>query len=596
MAVILTAEEIVKRYAIKPVVEKVSLTISDGERIGLVGVNGTGKSTLLKLLAGLEEADSGNVMRRNGAVVTMLPQIPDYSVSRTAEEQVLRDAPAGSGVPDPYEARAMLTRIGIPDPDVDVSTLSGGQKKRVALAAALMMPADILLLDEPTNHLDVETILWLEEKLAGWKGSLLMATHDRYFLDRVCNRIFEMDHGRLYIHEGNYATYLEEKAARLDMESAQARKRSAILRMEKAWMERGARARSTKQKARIERYEELSAMEGPKEEKKIAMSSASSRLGRTIIECENAGMTLGGHELLSSFNLAMTKRERMAVVGENGAGKTTFLRMLAGELQPTAGKVLHGETVKIGFLRQEPPAVDPELRVIDYIRDIGETVQTAEGRITASQMLERFLFPVEEQYTPVSRLSGGERRRLILAGVLMSAPNVLLLDEPTNDLDISALEVLEDYLEHFEGAVVAVSHDRYFLDRIAEKLCVLEAGTMKQYACSFSEYLDSRKAQVQEEKREGARALQREKQEHTRKLRMTWREQKEYEGIEERMDALSARIAELDAEVEKYASDYARLTGILEEKEKTEKELEAAEERWLYLQDLAERVAQQDEG
>ena len=439
MAVILSAEHIKKSYTLKKLITDATLYIGEHDHIGVVGVNGTGKSTLLKLLCGLEEPDGGTIMKRSGLRVSYLPQMPDYSEARTPVMQVLASAPKDVGAPDEYEARSLLMQLGITDFDADVRTLSGGQKKRVALAAALIRPVDLLLLDEPTNHIDAATIAWLEDRLAHYRGALMMVTHDRYFLDRVCTRIAELDGGGLYMHDGNFSYYLEQKAARLDMESAQARKRSSILRRELEWIRRGAQARSTKQKARIQRFEAMSAIAGPQEEQKLALTSTSTRLGRRIIECEHVSKSLGGRKLIDDFTYTILRDERMAVVGENGCGKTTLLRMLAGELAPDSGTVAIGETVSIGFFAQEFPRMDPKLRLIDFMRDIAEYVETPEGRFSASQMLEQFLFPPDVQYTPVERLSGGEKRRLYLASVLMASPNVLLLDEPTNDLDIATL-------------------------------------------------------------------------------------------------------------------------------------------------------------
>ena len=486
MAAILSAEHIKKSYTLKKLITDATFYIGEHDRIGVVGVNGTGKSTLLKLLCGMEEPDGGVVMRRNGLRVSYLPQMPVYDAQRTSVEQVLRDAPKDVGAPDEYEARSLLTQLGITDFESDVRTFSGGQKKRVALAAALIRPVDLLLLDEPTNHIDASTIAWLEDRLAHYRGALMMVTHDRYFLDRVCTRIAELDGGNLYMHDGNFSYYLEQKAARLDMENAQARKRSSILRRELEWIRRGAQARSTKQKARIQRFEAMSAIAGPQEEQRLALTSTSARLGRRIIECEHVTKSMGGRKLIDSFTYTILRDERMAVVGDNGCGKTTLLRMLAGELAPDSGTVTIGETVRVGFFAQEFPKMDPKLRLIDFMRDIAEYVETPEGRFSASQMLEQFLFPPDVQYTPVERLSGGEKRRLYLASVLMASPNVLLLDEPTNDLDIATLEILEDYLSTFKGAVVVVSHDRYFLDRVAGRLFAFEeGGKVVQYVCPF---------------------------------------------------------------------------------------------------------------
>lgn len=594
MAAILSAEHITKAYTLKKLLTDVTLYIGEHDRIGVVGINGTGKSTLLKILAGLEEPDSGTVMRKNGLRVSFLPQMPDYSVERTAVEQVLFDAPKDVGAPDEYEAKTLLSQFGISDFEADVRTLSGGQKKRVALAAALIRPVDLLLLDEPTNHIDAQTIALLEEKLGKYRGALMMVTHDRYFLDRVCNRIAEISGGELYLHDGNFSYYLEQKAARLDMENAAARKRSSILRRELEWIRRGAQARSTKQKARIQCFEEMSAISGPQEEQKLALGSTSSRLGRRIIECENVGKSMGGKRLLRNFTYTILRDERMAVVGENGCGKTTFLRMLAGQLAPDEGTINIGETVKIGFFTQEFPKVDPHMRLIDFMRDIAEYVETPDGRFSASQMLEQFLFPSDVQYTPVERLSGGEKRRLYLASLLMASPNVLLLDEPTNDLDIATLEILEDYLATFKGAVIVVSHDRYFLDRIAQRLFAFEKDAhLVQYVCSFSDYLDAQRAQESEkdEKEEKSAVMPRRTKE--RELRMSYKEQKDYETIDARMEQLQGELERLDGEIEKNASDFVKLTELTQKREQTQKELDEAEERWLYLTDLAERIEAQ---
>ena len=594
MAAILSAEHITKAYTLKKLLTDVTLYIGEHDRIGVVGINGTGKSTLLKILAGIEEPDSGTVMRKNGLRVSFLPQMPDYSVERTAVEQVLFDAPKDVGAPDEYEAKTLLSQFGISDFEADVRTLSGGQKKRVALAAALIRPVDLLLLDEPTNHIDAPTIALLEEKLGKYRGALMMVTHDRYFLDRVCNRIAELSGGELYLHDGNFSYYLEQKAARLDMENAAARKRSSILRRELEWIRRGAQARSTKQKARIQRFEEMSAISGPQEEQKLALGSTSSRLGRRIIECENVGKSMGGKRLLRDFTYTILRDERMAVVGENGCGKTTFLRMLAGQLAPDEGTINIGETVKIGFFTQEFPKVDPHMRLIDFMRDIAEYVETPDGRFSASQMLEQFLFPSDVQYTPVERLSGGEKRRLYLASLLMASPNVLLLDEPTNDLDIATLEILEDYLATFKGAVIVVSHDRYFLDRIAQRLFAFEKDAhLVQYVCSFSDYLDAQRAQESEkdEKEEKSAVMPRRTKE--RELRMSYKEQKDYETIDARMEQLQGELERLDDEIEKNASDFVKLTELTQKREQTQKELDEAEERWLYLTDLAERIEAQ---
>ena len=594
MAAILSAEHLAKSYTLKKLITDATLYIGEHDRIGVVGINGTGKSTLLKLLCGQEEPDAGAVTRRNGLRVSYLPQMPRYDEARTSVEQVLWDSPKDVGAPDAYEAKALLTQLGITDFDSDVRTFSGGQKKRVALAAALIRPVDLLLLDEPTNHIDAKTVAWLEGRLAAYRGALMMVTHDRYFLDRVCTRIAELSGGELYLHDGNFSYYLEQKAARLDMENAQARKRSAILRRELEWIRRGAQARSTKQKARIQRFEEMSAIEGPQTEARMTLSSTSARLGRKIIECENAGKRMGGRQLFSGFTYTILRDERMAVVGENGCGKTTLLRLLAGELSPDEGRVTIGDTVRVGFFAQEFPKVDPKLRLIDYMRDIAEYVQTPDGRFSASQMLEQFLFPPDVQYTPVERLSGGEKRRLYLASVLMASPNVLLLDEPTNDLDIATLEILENYLEGFEGAVVVVSHDRWFLDRVASRLFAFDGdGRLTQYVCSFSDYLEAQAAKEEAAKPRQESSQTAARRERPRELRMSYKEQREYETIDQKMAELQAKLEEIDAQIERHASDFVKLTELAGEKEETERLLSEAEERWLYLTDLAERIEAQ---
>lgn len=598
MAAILSAEHLSKSYTLKKLLTDVTIYVGEHDRIGVVGVNGTGKSTLLKLLSGLDEPDGGVVMRKNGLRVSYLPQMPDYSQPRTAVQQVLFDAPKDVGAPDEYEAKALLSQFGIDDFDADVRTLSGGQKKRVALAAALIRPVDLLMLDEPTNHIDAETIALLEGRLAKYRGALMMVTHDRYFLDRVCNRIAEISDGELYLHDGNFSYYLEQKAARLEMENAAARKRSSILRRELEWIRRGAQARSTKQKARIQRFEEMSAISGPQEEQRLSLGSTSARLGRRIIECEAVCKALGGRTLISDFTYTILRDERMAVVGPNGCGKTTLLRMLAGQLAPDSGTIAVGETVKIGFFTQEFPKVAPNMRLIDFMRDIAEYVETPDGRFSASQMLEQFLFPPDVQYTPVERLSGGEKRRLYLASLLMASPNVLLLDEPTNDLDIATLEILEDYLSTFKGAVVVVSHDRYFLDRVAGRLFAFETGgRLTQYVCPFSDYLDARLAREAGERAEKqptqAAAPKRTRE---RELRMSYKEQRDYETIDARMAQLQGELEALDRQIERNASDFVKLTELTQKREATRQALDEAEERWLYLTDLAERIEAQKKG
>ena len=587
---ILNVEKVSKTYGEKQLFDEVTLGVNKGDKIGVIGVNGTGKSTFLKIIAGLEEADAGQVVKGKGVTVAYLEQKAQFPEKDTILGYVLRGKQHSSEA----EAKTILTKLGITEFDKDIHTLSGGQKKRVALAKTLVEPAEVLILDEPTNHLDNEMVIWLEDYIRQFKGELLMVTHDRYFLDNVTNRIVELDRTHLYSYDTNYSGFLELKTQREQMEMATEEKRQNILRRELEWIRRGAQARSTKQKARIQRFEEMSAIAGPQEEQKLALGSTSSRLGRRIIECENVGKSMGGKRLLRDFTYTILRDERMAVVGENGCGKTTFLRMLAGQLAPDEGTINIGETVKIGFFTQEFPKVDPHMRLIDFMRDIAEYVETPDGRFSASQMLEQFLFPSDVQYTPVERLSGGEKRRLYLASLLMASPNVLLLDEPTNDLDIATLEILEDYLATFKGAVIVVSHDRYFLDRIAQRLFAFEKDAhLVQYVCTFSDYLDAQRAQESEkdEKEEKSAVMPRRTKE--RELRMSYKEQKDYETIDARMEQLQGELERLDGEIEKNASDFVKLTELTQKREQTQKELDEAEERWLYLTDLAERIEAQ---
>lgn len=593
MASILSAEGICKSYGSRPVLNGATLHIQPGERTGVVGLNGAGKSTLLRIVAGIEEPDAGAITQKNGLTVAYLPQTPDFAPGSTVLEQVFDGLSRDVRDAAEYEAKNMLTRLGIGAFDQDIGTLSGGQRKRVALAAALIRPVDLLLLDEPTNHVDERTVEWLEERLARYPGALMMVTHDRYFLDRVCGRIVEVQGGNLYAHEGNFSVYLERRAAREEMELAGARKRRSILKKELEWMRRGARARSTKQKARIERYEALSQVEGPREAERLQMGSASARLGRKIVELEHVCKGFGDRRLIEDFSYVLLRDDRVGIVGPNGCGKTTLLSMIAGTLAPDSGRIEVGDTVRFGVFAQEYPPVDPDLRVIDYMRSIAEYVQTAEGRLSASQMLEQFLFPPEAQYTQVRRLSGGERRRLYLCSVLMGSPNVLLLDEPTNDLDTDTLAILEDYLDAFTGAAIVVSHDRFFLDRVCARLFAFEDGRLAPYVCSYSEYAAQRRERDRQPAQERAPQARRER---TRELRFSFKEQREYETIDATIAALEAEIAAIDRETEAAASDYVRLQALAERRREAGERLEQATERWVYLNDLAERIAAQEKG
>ena len=604
---IVTAEHLTKSYTERLLFDDASFSLEEGEKAGLIGINGTGKSTLLKILAGLEEPDEGTVVWRRNLDIRYLPQNPRFTPGDTVLESIVRDNEGHSHVWDlESQAKIFLTKLGITDFDAKVETLSGGQRKRIALASVLLSTADLLILDEPTNHLDSEMADWLEEYLKNFKGSLLMVTHDRYFLDSVTDRIAELDKGKIYSYKANYEGFLKLKAEREDMEAASERKRQSILRIELAWMQRGARARSTKQKGRIQRYEALRDMEGPKADQQVELESISSRLGRTTVELDSICKAYGDRTLIRDFTYIFLKNDRIGIIGPNGSGKSTLMKIIAGWIQPDNGTVTIGQTVSMGYFSQENEAMDESLKVIDYIKNAGEYVQTKDGRVSASQMLERFLFPSSVQYSVIGKLSGGEKRRLYLLRILMEAPNVLLLVAPTNDLDIATLAILEDYLDSFQGIVIAVSHDRYFLDRIASRIFAFEGdGKVVQYEGGFTDYQAAfeRKRQEQEEaaaekpeQKPGeaagvsSKGKPRLKEE---KLKFTYKEQKEWETIESDIAALEEKIGALETEMEKEASNYGKLNELMKEKEEAEKLLEEKMERWMYLNDLAERIAAQ---
>lgn len=586
---ILAAENISKAYTLKTLLDGATLYVEDGDKMGVIGVNGTGKSTLLKVLAGLEEPDAGSVSRGRNVRVGYLPQNPEFRLGATVLSAVFDGVSADVRELKDYEARTILTRLGIADHDAKVETLSGGQRKKVALAAALVRPCELLILDEPTNHLDNEMVAWLEKQLQAFQGALVMVTHDRYFLERAVNKIVELDGGKLYTYPANYSKFLELKAEREDMALASERKRQAILKVELAWMRRGARARTTKAKGRIERFEQLSAVEAPKAQENVKIGSAASRLGRKTVEIDHVSKSFGGKVLIRDFSYIILRDDRVGIVGHNGCGKSTLLNMIAGRIQPDSGSITVGDTVKIGYFAQDNADMDGEKRAIDFIRDIALSVETDEGTLTATQMMERFLFNADLQYTQIKRLSGGEKRRLYLLSVLMGAPNILLLDEPTNDLDIQTLTILEDYLDHFPGAVVAASHDRYFLDRLMQRIFAYEGeGVIRQYPGGYTDYLDARpdpEAPVRAEKAAQAAAPARQK-----KVKFTFKEQREFETIDADVAAAEARIAELDAQIEKSAADYVELQRLTAEKEAAEAELERLTERWVYLNDLYEQM------
>lgn len=604
---LLTIEHLTKSYTERLLFDDTSFSINEGDKIGLIGINGTGKSTLLKIAAGLEEPDLGTVVRGRNLYIRYLPQNPVFEPQLTVLECVIKENEGHEHVWDlEGQAKNMLTRLGVPEYDAVISTLSGGQKKRVALASVLLSAADLLVLDEPTNHLDSSMADWLEDYLKKFRGALLMITHDRYFLDSVSNRIVELDKGKLYSYQAGYGGYLELKEERMAMEQASERKRRSILRTELEWIRRGARARSTKQKGRIQRFEELSARKGPEEDGDVEMNSLTSRLGRTTVEVSHLNKSYGDKVLLRDFTYIFLKNDRIGIIGPNGSGKSTLMKMIAGLVQPDSGETVIGQTVRMGYFSQENEEMDDSLKVIDYIKNVAEYVKTPDGMVSASQMLEQFLFPSSMQYTLIGKLSGGEKRRLCLLHILMGAPNVLLLDEPTNDLDIRTLTILEDYLDHFQGIVIAVSHDRYFLDRVVRRIFAFEGdGAVKQYEGGYTDYqaaLEER-GQGQEEStaaKAGAedqsqpnRKNWKEGQPRETKLKFTYKEQREWETIEETIAALEEEVAELEGGILQAASDYNRLNRLMQEKEEKEAQLEEKMERWMYLNELAEQIGAQ---
>ncbi|MFQ7583826.1 MAG: ABC-F family ATP-binding cassette domain-containing protein [[Clostridium] symbiosum] len=604
---LLTIEHLTKSYTERLLFDDTSFSINEGDKIGLIGINGTGKSTLLKIAAGLEEPDLGTVVRGRNLYIRYLPQNPVFEPQLTVLECVIKENEGHEHVWDlEGQAKNMLTRLGVPEYDAVISTLSGGQKKRVALASVLLSAADLLVLDEPTNHLDSSMADWLEDYLKKFRGALLMITHDRYFLDSVSNRIVELDKGKLYSYQAGYGGYLELKEERMAMEQASERKRRSILRTELEWIRRGARARSTKQKGRIQRFEELSARKGPEEDGDLEMNSLTSRLGRTTVEVSHLNKSYGDKVLLRDFTYIFLKNDRIGIIGPNGSGKSTLMKMIAGLVQPDSGETVIGQTVRMGYFSQDNEEMDDSLKVIDYIKNVAEYVKTPDGMVSASQMLEQFLFPSSMQYTLIGKLSGGEKRRLCLLHILMGAPNVLLLDEPTNDLDIRTLTILEDYLDHFQGIVIAVSHDRYFLDRVVRRIFAFEGdGAVKQYEGGYTDYqaaLEER-GQGQEEStaaKVGAedqsqpnRKNWKEGQPRETKLKFTYKEQREWETIEETIAALEEEVAELEGEILQAASDYSRLNRLMQEKEEKEAQLEEKMERWMYLNELAEQIGAQ---
>ncbi|MDU7955356.1 MAG: ABC-F family ATP-binding cassette domain-containing protein [Clostridium perfringens] len=633
---LITLENISKSYSEKILANNVSLGINEGEKIGLIGVNGTGKSSFLKIVAGVEEPDEGTVTKGNRVRIEYLAQTPDYDDNATVLEQVFKGNSEEMRILREYEellekidkgevngddserliklqgkidalnlwdmeseAKNVLTKLGITNFEEKVGNLSGGQKKRIMLAAALITPCELLILDEPTNHLDNETISWLEEYLNSRKGALLMITHDRYFLDRVTNRILELDRGRLFSYDGNYSVFLEKKMERIAIEKASEEKRQNLMRKELAWVRRGAKARTTKQKARLQRFDELVNQEGFIENENIEISVMGTRLGKKIIEIEHLNKSFGDKKIVDDFNYIVLRSDRIGIVGPNGIGKSTLMGMIEGKVKPDSGEIIKGETVKIACFSQEDTHMHPEMRAIDYIKEAGEYLQTATGeRITASQMCEKFLFDGTLQWTMIGMLSGGERRRLHLLRVLMEAPNVLLLDEPTNDLDIETLNRLEDYLDDFGGVVITVSHDRYFLDRICNKIFSYEGnGKIDIYTGNYGDYLLSKEEEAVNNKEKEVAVDKNKKEPSVDKnknkgkvLKFSFKEQREFETIDEEIMTLEEKIEELDSLMAKHASEYGRLQELMEEKAKVEEELAFKYERWEYLNELAAQI------
>lgn len=591
---LLSAEHLSINFGSRQLLDDVNFYLNEGDKVGVIGINGTGKSTFLKVLSGVTEPDGGTISRNPNVQVSLLPQNPVMEESATVLEQVFLHFPAEFRELNEYEAKAMLNRLGITDFSQKVGTLSGGQRKRVALAAALIHPADVLILDEPTNHLDSEMVAWLEDWLRRFKGSLVMVTHDRYFLERVVNHITELSRGKLYHYEANYSKYLELREQRAEMAEASERKRQSILRVEREWIMRGCKARTTKSKERIQRYEALLNQEAPETDEAVQMAAASSRLGKKIIELRDVSKAFDGRPIVSRFSYNLLRGDRIGIVGRNGAGKSTLLHLMAGELAPDSGTVEVGATVKIGHFSQEGRELDLNQRVYDFIHDIADEVRTDEGTFSANQMMERFLFPGDLQSVPIGRLSGGERRRLYLLSVLMEAPNVLLLDEPTNDLDVTTLSILEDYLLGFPGPILAVSHDRFFLDKLAESIFEVRGdGEIHRFTGNWTDWQAKRRAEEapspKAEKPKPAAERPRE-----RKLKFTFKEQREFETIDADLAELEAQITACQTEQESCGSDYVKLQELQARQAELEAALEEKTERWVYLNELKEQIDAQN--
>lgn len=604
---ILSLENITHSYTERKLFDNTSFYLHEGEKVGVIGINGTGKSTLLKIMAGVEVPDEGEVIKASNMMIHYLPQNPKFNDGDTVLESVQNMIHHHANENELVKAKSMMTRLGITDFEQKTGELSGGQRKRLALVSVLITPCDILILDEPTNHLDSEMAQWLENQLKAFKGALVMVTHDRYFLDSVTNRIIELDKGKIYSYDEKYSGFLQRKAEREDSVKASERKRQSILRKEIEWMQRGARARSTKQKAHIKRYEDLKDQKGIETEDKIELSSIKSRMGKTTIELENICKAYGENVIIKDFSYNFLKGDRVGFVGKNGCGKTTLMKIVDGRIKPDSGIVNIGQTIKIGYYTQEIENdkdagiayMNPDDKVIDYIKNTAEFVRTQEGLVSASVMLERFLFPSSQQYSKIEKLSGGEKRRLNLLRVLMEAPNVLILDEPTNDLDIETMTILEDYLDSFDGIVITVSHDRYFLDRVVRRIFSFEGnGVIKQYEGGYTDYYNKKQEEVEHTK-EQEKPASKGRQEKTayksknKKLKFSYNEQREYDTIEDDIGKLEKKLEKLDIDMNKNATNSVKLKELMDEKEETEALLMEKMDRWEYLEDLAKKIQQQ---
>jgi len=593
--ILLTAEKITKSYVEKKLLDNISFYLNTGDKIGVLGINGTGKSTFLKILSSVIDPDSGTLTKSKGLTISYLPQNPDFNDDLTIIEQVFKDFSHKDKELKVYEAKSILNKLGINDFDKKISTLSGGEKKRVSIATALIKPSDVLILDEPTNHIDSEMVNWLESYLKKYNGAIIMITHDRYFLDRISNKIIEIDNGSLYSYNANYSKFLELKQEREAMDLGTERKNKSLFRKELEWMQRGPRARGTKSKSRIEKFESLKSRSIPVQGEKLELDSMSSRLGKKTIELKNISKKINDKNLITDFNHIILKNSRIGIIGPNGCGKSTLLKIINQILTPDSGELVVGETVNIGYFSQECDEMDENMRVIDYIKNVSNAIVTPEKTLTASQMLEKFLFPPDLQWNIIKKLSGGEKKRLFLLKILMGTPNILLLDEPTNDLDIQTLTILEDYLETFQGAVIAVSHDRYFLDKVVNDIWAFsENGEIKKYIGGYSDYLDSieylnltQNENKNEEKKPKNNTTRETK---PQKAKFSFNEKREYETIDATISEIEKNIEKTEIEIEKNASNYSELERLTHEKEDLEKLLEEKMERWMYLNDLAEKI------